>query len=673
MKGCLMILALSGILCANSLSAIRPAKNYIYADNVFPNGDFSVSAGEYVIGSPVTGAGEGLGSISDASARLVACEDGADNTVIRAEGTGFAALFKLLPIVSGETYNVSFDYKVDGTTDNIGIAFWCTSLSNRLPEINIFDDNQNKGCTFTDLENGYKRVSFTRTFDAGQTYDSAHVWCNVTNAKIYLDNFSVVNSASENIWSHGDLTGFLDYASSEVTETPDSNGIYGKNASYGNKNVKISNGGKYGALAELTANDYALDVTFKDTEIKATENLNFVTLDNEDKVIGTYKVIENGATLGNEETSSSRVTFKGSKDVKKVQFEYTGDDITISNIALRAYFEDIFDPEATYYESKNYIVNGDFEKFNEGLKFTEDQAEGARGSVVSYDNGARIVKESDSKRAAIGRHDEADTKGFSSMFVMTPDEIAIGDLIRFRCDVKVVTSDPIDTYNEANVCFVGGANQPYYKIDFRSADPDKPETLKTSGVESRPFAVKAEKIDNGYVRYTLDMQVTNDKIQWNSLRWLFTPHAVGDLMYVDNVELRFLSTEAPKTEVTSVEIDSEDIELKVGEEKTVTATVNPENAEDKTLTWESSNTAVATVENGKITAVSEGTAEISVKSTNGKTDSIIVTVLPADKEEPKENNSNVAIIATSATLGTVAVAGIAFAIFKVISKRKGIK
>ena len=29
MKGCLMILALSGILCANSLSAIRPAKNYV--------------------------------------------------------------------------------------------------------------------------------------------------------------------------------------------------------------------------------------------------------------------------------------------------------------------------------------------------------------------------------------------------------------------------------------------------------------------------------------------------------------------------------------------------------------------------------------------------------------------------------------------------------------------
>ena len=176
MKGCLMILALSGILCANSLSAIRPAKNYIYADNVFPNGDFSLSAGEYVIGSPVTGAGEGLGSISDASARLVACEDGVDNTVIRAEGTGFAALFKLLPIVSGETYNVSFDYKVDGTTDNIGIAFWCTSLSNRLPEINIFDGNQNKDCTFTDLENGYKRVSFTRTFDAGQTYECKNLF-----------------------------------------------------------------------------------------------------------------------------------------------------------------------------------------------------------------------------------------------------------------------------------------------------------------------------------------------------------------------------------------------------------------------------------------------------------------------------------------------------------------
>ena len=675
MKGCLMILALSGMLCANSLTAPHAAKNYIYADNIFPNGDFSVSAGEYVIGSPVPGAGEGLGSICDAGARLVACEDGENNTVIRAEGTGFSALFKLLPIVSGETYNVSFDYKVDGKTDNIGIAFWCTSLNNRLPEINIFDANQNKGCSFETLENGYTRVSFARTFDADQTYDSAHIWCNVTNGTIYFDNVKVMNSSNENIWSHGDFEGFLDYASSEVSETPDSNGLYGTNAAYGNKSVKISNGGTFGAAIDLTTNDYALDVTFKDETIGETENLNFATLDANGEVIATYKVIENGATLGNDNPSMSRVRFKGSSDVKKVQFEYSGDDITISNISLRAYFEDIFDPEATYYEGNNLIVNGDFEKFEEGLRFTEEQAEGAWGSVVSYDNGGRIVTESGSKRAAIGKHDEADAKPYSSMFVMTPDEIAVGDLVRFKFDVKLTTSDELDTYNEANVCFVGGANQSYYKIDFKKIDLDNPATLITSGVEKRPFAVKAEELDNGYVRFTLDMQVSNDKIQWNSIRWLFTPHAIGDLMYVDNVELRFLSTEAPTTEVHSVTIDSEDLELHIGDEKTVTATINPSDATDKTLTWTSSNESVATVENGKIKAIAEGTAEITVSSSNGKTDSIIVTVLKNEEPPaPSKGGCGGSIIATSIAVSAIAVAAGALGIaYKAKSKKKGNK
>ena len=55
-----------------------------------------------------------------------------------------------------------------------------------------------------------------------------------------------------------------------------------------------------------------------------------------------------------------------------------------------------------------------------------------------------------------------------------------------------------------------------------------------------------------------------------------------------------------------------------GQTATLTATITPEDATDKSVTWSSSNTAVATVDNnGKVTAVAEGTATITVKTNDG--------------------------------------------------------
>ena len=53
--------------------------------------------------------------------------------------------------------------------------------------------------------------------------------------------------------------------------------------------------------------------------------------------------------------------------------------------------------------------------------------------------------------------------------------------------------------------------------------------------------------------------------------------------------------------------------LSVGGTGNLIATVNPSDATDKTVTWTSSNTAIATVDaNGKVTAVAPGTAVIVV-------------------------------------------------------------
>ena len=62
---------------------------------------------------------------------------------------------------------------------------------------------------------------------------------------------------------------------------------------------------------------------------------------------------------------------------------------------------------------------------------------------------------------------------------------------------------------------------------------------------------------------------------------------------------------------------------------TLIATVTPDNATDKSVTWSSNNTAVATIDaNGKVTAVSNGTAVITAKTNDGTnlTASCIVTV-----------------------------------------------
>ena len=80
--------------------------------------------------------------------------------------------------------------------------------------------------------------------------------------------------------------------------------------------------------------------------------------------------------------------------------------------------------------------------------------------------------------------------------------------------------------------------------------------------------------------------------------------------------------------VTSVTLNKTSASLKKGETLTLTATVAPSDAANKSVTWSSSNTSVATVTtSGVVTAIGEGTAVITVKTADGgKTASCTVAV-----------------------------------------------
>lgn len=69
--------------------------------------------------------------------------------------------------------------------------------------------------------------------------------------------------------------------------------------------------------------------------------------------------------------------------------------------------------------------------------------------------------------------------------------------------------------------------------------------------------------------------------------------------------------------VTDVSLDKDTLSLYTGDTASLTATVEPDDAANKTVTWESSDTAVATVQDGTVTAVGAGEATITVKTTDG--------------------------------------------------------
>ena len=116
--------------------------------------------------------------------------------------------------------------------------------------------------------------------------------------------------------------------------------------------------------------------------------------------------------------------------------------------------------------------------------------------------------------------------------------------------------------------------------------------------------------------------------------------------YAKDNGFKFVEGTAPAEPAvpTGVKLNQSSLTLGKGESYGLVNTVLPENAKNKTCTWSTSNSSVATVSNtGKVTAKATGTAVITVKTVNGKTATCKVTVKPAP--------TSVKINPTALTLG----------------------
>ena len=114
--------------------------------------------------------------------------------------------------------------------------------------------------------------------------------------------------------------------------------------------------------------------------------------------------------------------------------------------------------------------------------------------------------------------------------------------------------------------------------------------------------------------------------------------------------------EPEKTVLEGLSFQEEKLELNVGEVRTLEVVVTPSDAEDFVLQWESSDETVASVSDaGEVTALSAGTADITVSS--GEVSANCTVIVKKIREQVEINIEVKALSASDAELTVSAVSG----------------
>jgi formylglycine-generating enzyme required for sulfatase activity len=179
---------------------------------------------------------------------------------------------------------------------------------------------------------------------------------------------------------------------------------------------------------------------------------------------------------------------------------------------------------------------------------------------------------------------------------------------------------------------------------FASCSKDEPQPVPAAGVTLDRKTLVLTVGDEETLKATVTPDDAADKtVTWSSSAPEVASVAGGVVTAVSKGTATItVSTVNGKTDACAVTVadapvpaagvtlDRKTLSLVVGDEETLTATIDPGDATDKTLTWTSSAPEVAAVEAGTVTAVSKGTATVTVSTANGRTDACEVTVNDAD-------------------------------------------
>lgn len=116
--------------------------------------------------------------------------------------------------------------------------------------------------------------------------------------------------------------------------------------------------------------------------------------------------------------------------------------------------------------------------------------------------------------------------------------------------------------------------------------------------------------------------------------------------YYDEAIYTMNGTKTTEIDITGVSLDKSTLSITEGSSYTLTVTIKPSDATNKSLIWTSDNEEVAKVENGKVIGISEGSATITVTTKNGDfsaTCKVTVNpkeVTPETTDDNKQNSPN---------------------------------
>lgn len=153
-------------------------------------------------------------------------------------------------------------------------------------------------------------------------------------------------------------------------------------------------------------------------------------------------------------------------------------------------------------------------------------------------------------------------------------------------------------------------------------------TTITAEAAATPKISKTKLSVNVGKKYTLKVKNTKKKVKWSSskksvatvsAKGVVTAKKKGTATITAKVgNKKYTCKVTVKQPVKSLKLNKKSATLKKkGGTVTLKATISPKTANNKDLTWKSSNKKVATVKNGKVTAVGNGTCTITATAKDG--------------------------------------------------------
>lgn len=184
--------------------------------------------------------------------------------------------------------------------------------------------------------------------------------------------------------------------------------------------------------------------------------------------------------------------------------------------------------------------------------------------------------------------------------------------------------------NDIKVVYTAADQKTVYTIDTQSVAISADKTTLEIGETAQLTATITPADATGEITY----ESSDTAVATVDENGLVTAVAAGTATitakFADKSATIDITVNAASVPATGIEVSAEKTSIKVGETTQLTATITPDGATD-TVTYESSDTSIATVdEDGKVTALKAGEVTITVKA-GSVSDTITITVTAADE------------------------------------------